>query len=278
LLEKRVFFERGIFLTISFRFCKVLEFKNTKGYFRPLQLTIEGTEEEAECKYIRSNIDDLVFDRSELETNPVNIDQSIIIKNSDLPPKVTISHYDGYIDLVVKKKGKVFNQVFYRYLEPNEFIIYHIKELNLFMFGAAQDVVDGFIREMNSNPGSGMKLEAIEIDFTSLQPLIPVIIGVWFGDMNKQYLRTAGYFGKNVDKSEEFNKALQGNAKISQLLFNYTFKNEPYTVGITRTGSVILYSRVKDPKTKIPDQRSEIQLAIQILINFILPGFIVKTY
>jgi len=63
-------------LTISFRFCKVLEFKNTKGYFRPLQLTIEGTEEEAECKYIRSNIDDLVFDRSELETNPVNIGSS----------------------------------------------------------------------------------------------------------------------------------------------------------------------------------------------------------
>lgn len=255
-------------MAVSYRFAVVNKFNNSE-YFKPIQLTLENMEEEAECKYHLVGENEITFERKDFSIT----DPEIILTDRahfDLPSSISIDKYQMYIDVVVNKKGKVFHQKFHRYLEPNEFYSYHIKELDILVFGGSQkDVVKQFIYEMNTDPNSGLELENIEVDFKNLQPLIPVISGVWFGDMNKQYLRTAGYFGKHVDKSEEFKRALDDNAKISQLIFDYLFQNERYTVGITKDCSIILYSRIKDRITKIPDIKSEILLAAQIYNNFI---------
>lgn len=254
---------------VSYKFCKVKKFTSISGYYKPVQLTLEGMEEEAECKFQKTETE-YSYTRDNLSVKQLDIISNEI---NQIPDQIIVNLYKAYVDIVVNKKGKVFHEIFYKYLEPNEFIIYYVKEINIFIFGSAsKDAVNQFIDYVNTDKNSGLELEPIEVDFKALQPLIPVIIGVWFGDMNKQYLKTAGYFGNHVDRSKEFTEAIEGKAKISQLLFNYEFKNEFFTVAVTRKGAVVLYSRIKDEKTKTPDIQSEIQLALQIFINFILPG------
>jgi hypothetical protein len=260
-------------MTVSYKFCLIKRFSESTDYYKPMQLTIENTEEEAECSFKTSEKPSLEYIKDELITEVPDISV-----DTKLPEKLSAIPYDVYIDMVVNKKGKVFHSIFYKYLEPNEFVMYHLKEINMMLFaGTQKDVATHFIKEINSDPSSGLELEEIEVDFKSLQPLIPVIIGVWFGDMNKQYLKSAGYFGRHVDKSEEFIKALEDEAEISQLMFDYMFNGQQCTVAVTKKGAVVLYSRIKDSKTKIPDIESEIQLASQIFSNFVLPGLKAKS-
>jgi hypothetical protein len=259
----------GIILAVSYRFCLIKAFNNQKEYYKPMQLTLEGMEEEAECKYSLVNTNEITFEKKDFEL----INPNIVLSREqidNLPNTISLDKYQIYIDILVNKKGKVFHKNFHRYLEPNEFFAYHVKELNIFIFsGTQKDVVKQFVHEINTDPNSGLILEDIEVDFKNLQPLVPVISGVWFGDMNKQFLRSAGYFGRHVDKSEEFKKALDGNAKISQLIFDYLFGKDIYSVGITKDSSIIMYSRIKDKINKIPDIKSEILLTTQIYNNFI---------
>lgn len=244
----------------SYRFCKVKKFEKTEGYYKPVQLTIEGLEEEAECKFTKTS-ESIFFQKEEIVSteNP----------NEQIYDNLTLLTYNGYLDLVVKKRGKVFQKEFTKYLEPKFFQMYFVKGLELFIFGASKEVVDEFIHQINSDPKSGLQLEPIEVDFSLMRSFISIITGVWFGDMNKQYLKTAGYFGSNVDRSKEFQEALDNDAKISQLLFDYSFQGDKYTIGITKDGAVILYANIKDSKTKRTDLRSEIQLALQVYLKFI---------
>lgn len=261
-------------MAISYRFCKILEFSRIEGYYKPLQLTIEGTEEEAECKFkVSDTVDPFVIDERSLLLNSEllkKVENPSILK---VPKQVTYIPYDAYIDIVINQAGKVYNKPFTRFLSPHQFNIYYLRELGYFLFAdTQQDVVTEFVDSMNIDSNSGLKLEPIEVDFDTLRPLVDVITGIWFGDMKEQYLKSAGYFGRHVDRSNPVQEALRDKAKIRSLLFDYTYNFEDLTVSVTKSGSVILYSRIKDPKTKKPDIKSEISLVTQIFVNFILPG------
>lgn len=262
-------------MPVSYRFVKVIKFGHREGYTKPIQLTLDGFEEEAECRYkLHPKYKQFSIKSSALTAIQPSLNQQFSYSLSD---EIKVIPYECYIEIIINKRGKVFHTEFNRYLEANEFIFYFLPELDMFLFAAQREVVDEFVKVMNSDPNSELELLPLDVNYKALQPLIPIITGVWFGDMNKQYLKTAGYFGKNVDKSIEFQQALEDNAKISQLLFDYHFNGETFTIAVTKNSSIILYSRVKYRQTKIPDISSEIQLALQIFVNFIIPGNITVT-
>src|SRR5690625_2433670 len=110
-------------MAASYRFCKILEFSKEDNYYRPLQLTIEVTEEEAVGKFSRSSQEQLVLPSEVLIVKHITLDS--FNHNS-----ITLVPYEGYIDLVVNQVGKVYQKNFTRFLRPNEFSIYYLKEFD----------------------------------------------------------------------------------------------------------------------------------------------------
>ncbi len=142
-------------MPVSYRFVRIKEFNNKQSHYEPMQLTLENLEEEAECKYSKSSKHEFQLLKRNLNINDPLLIDTLKKDNNNIipfiPEQLNMIPYEGYIDLVVNKKGKVFNSVFYKYLEPNEFLFYHLKELN-----------------------------KIEVDFSYLQSLIPVITGALY--------------------------------------------------------------------------------------------------
>lgn len=240
-------------MATSYTICLVETFLNKKEFRAGTQLTLPDTEEHPESYY-------------KLE------DENFIYLEKNGEPLV-VSKYNAYQDLVQNKHGKAFGRFFHWYLEPREFPIYHIPTLNIMLFGTGKQTVEVFLSQMKEDPESGFKCSKLEVDFCKLQPLLPMVSGAWFAELQKkkQYLKSAALFGPHVDKSEEFRAAAEAGV-ISLLFFPYSYFGKDLQLGVTKNGSIIFYNRIKNPVTKDVNIAAEISLVIELYRKFLDPN------
>lgn len=150
------------------------------------------------------------------------------------------NQYKCHHDYKHKKFGKAFNKTFSYYFEPKDFYLYYNKTDSLALIQTKTDIALDYIDKINS---SGFyKLIPVKVDFTSMYPLIPEVSGAWIADLKRAYLKTAGYFGPNVNKDEEFKKAAEeGQVSSLQMRYISQVSREEHTVTISKKGSIVIH-------------------------------------
>jgi hypothetical protein len=175
-------------------------------------------------------------------------------------------NFDQYIcqhDFIHNKSGRVFNMHFNRYFEPLNFYTYYREDINLSLIQTKTDAAVDFINKINGT--KYYELNPIQIDFKSMIPLITEVAGAWIADLKRAHLKTAGFFGPNVHKSEEYiEAALEGNVSSIQMKYISDKNNEEYYVAISKKGSVILYDT-------LPTVEDEIDLVYEVFSKLIKP-------
>ncbi|MCL7871009.1 hypothetical protein [Bacillus altitudinis] len=154
--------------------------------------------------------------------------------------------YKCHHDFKQNKTGKVFGKKFNYYFEPLNFDTYFSPNDNLAFISTKTEASLDFMKYLNSS--KHFKMEPIQIDFSKIYPLILEVAGAWIADIQKVHLRTAGYFGPNVHKSDEFKAAAnEGNVSSVNIKFCSAIDNEEYQITISKKGSITLYDSFKSP-------------------------------
>lgn len=150
----------------------------------------------------------------------------------------SIDRYIAHHELLVKKIGRAHGRMFNFYYEPYDFPFYYDNKRNLIYIGTNKEVAKSFLEHI----GREKDWEAVPIDYEAMTPFLPPITGAWFCELKLQYVSSAGYFGRHVDRSDEFKKAAK-NGHISVLYINVPWpdNNSPdFRVGITSKGSIVI--------------------------------------
>jgi len=196
--------------------------------------------------------------------------------NDDLDTHYKISHhnflegvnrYTAYHEIEVKKSGKANGSFFTSYYEQHEFSFYYDIKRSMINLRTNKAVSNSFVNAL----GLENDWPKVPIDFAAMTPFLPAITGAWFCELKQQYVRSAGYFGQHVDRSDEFKKAAECG-QISVLYINIAWpKGGPeYRVGITSEGSIVM-SKHLDLEEK------EIEIVSHVFDTYIAPTLVTRT-
>lgn len=162
--------------------------------------------------------------------------------------------YNCHHDYKHRMFGKVFGKTFHYYFEPKDFYMYYQRHNKLALIQTKTEIALDYIKRLTQS--NHFDIKPVNINFVKMYPLITEITGGWIADLNQTYLKTAGYFGPNVNKSEEFKQAAQiGEVSSLQIKFLSNFGEELY-IGISKKGSIILYDtfeRIEDEINVVMD-------------------------
>ncbi|MEK6455237.1 hypothetical protein [Caldifermentibacillus hisashii] len=218
----------------SYLLCKTNKF-NREGYFIPIQQDLFEHEGTSVAK---------------LEINKPDF-------------HLGFDQYECYYDYKHKTKGIVFNKPFNYYFEPLNFYAYYRDDLKLSLFQTKTDAAIEFTNKLNST--KHFDINPFNIQFNKIIPLIVDVAGAWIADLKRAHLRTAGFFGPNVHKSEEYKQAAEeGNVSSIQMKYISEKNNSEYYVAISRKGSIILYDT-------LPTIEDEIDLVYEVYSKLICP-------
>lgn len=175
------------------------------------------------------------------------------------------ARYNCHHEYIRKQHGIVYGQEFNYYFEPKDFYLYYSKDKELSLLQAKTEITLDFINHLNYS--GYYSFNPIKINFVNMYPLITEITGGWVANLKKTFLKTAAYYGPNVNKSDEFIQAAKiGEVSHLQIKYVSPFSGEELTVGISSKGSVILY----DSFERIED---EINIVLSIYETLIKPSF-----
>ncbi|GGB51814.1 hypothetical protein GCM10011409_31730 [Lentibacillus populi] len=174
--------------------------------------------------------------------------------------------FDQYIchnDYIHNTRGRVFNKDFNYYLEPLSFYSYYKEDENLLFIQTKTDAALDFISKLSRT--KEYNLETVKIDFKSMIPLITEVAGAWIADLKRAHLKTAGYFGHNVHRSEEYKEsAAEGNVSSIQMKYISLKSGKEHYIAISKKGSIILYDT-------FPTIEDEIDIVYEVYEQFIKP-------
>lgn len=166
-------------------------------------------------------------------------------------------------DYMHKKSGRVFNRNFNYYFEPLRFYAYFLEELNLVLVQTKGDAAIDFINKLNST--KSYDIQPVDMHFNKMIPLITEVAGAWIANLNRAHLKTAGLFGPNVHKSEEYIEAAsEGNVSAIQMKYILDKSKVEYYVMISKKGSIVLYDTFDTIE-------SEIELVYDVFSKIINP-------
>lgn len=152
-------------------------------------------------------------------------------------------NFDQYIchhDFRHNRSGRVFKKDFTYYFEPLDFYTYHNPNNDLTLVQTKTEIAIDFIQKLRST--NKYDMEPVDIDFNSMIPHIPEVGGAWIANLKRAHLKTAGYFGPHVNKSDEYKEAArEGNVSSIQMNYIGRATNKEYTVTISKKGSIVLY-------------------------------------
>ncbi|MFD2628819.1 hypothetical protein [Oceanobacillus kapialis] len=175
-------------------------------------------------------------------------------------------NFDQYLchhDYVHNTRGRVFNKDFNYYLEPLSFYAYLKADEELLFTQTKTDAALDFISKLNNT--KEFLLSPVSIDFKKMIPLITEVAGAWIADLKRTHLKTAGYFGPNVHRSEEYKEAAaEGNVSSIQMYYTSIKSGNEHYVAISKKGSIILYDT-------FPTIEEEIDMVYEIYSKFIKP-------
>lgn len=210
---------------------------NTNGFYVPVQNTLFENEVEGEAiTYIKKH------------------------KNNF---HLTYNQYKCHHDYRHNKTGRVFQKDFSYYFEPLDFYLYKSFTNKLTLIQAKTEVAVDFINKLNIT--GEYTINPIEINFEKMIPKITEIGGAWFANLKKAHLKSAGYFGPNVNKSEEY-KAATKEGNISSIQINYVNRvtSNEHIILISKKGTIVLYDGFETIE-------EELDLVTQIYDSLIKP-------
>jgi len=225
-----------IILAKSFLVCETKVF-NEDDYLIPIQLELDELKDEGTAQI------SLKMNRQDFH---LGFDQYIC-------------HYD----YVHNKAGIVFNRPFTRYFEPIQFYTYYNSALGLSLIQTRTEAANDFKKEINRT--REYNLSTVIMNFEKMIPLITEVAGAWIADLNRAHLKTAGYFGPDVHKSEEYKEAAaEGN--ISSIMMKYIGEKTgiEHTINISKKGSLTIYDTV-------PTIEEELDIINEIYLKLIKP-------
>ncbi|PID00804.1 hypothetical protein [Sporosarcina sp. P29] len=220
----------------SFLVCKTNIFK-VEDYLIPTQLQLEELEDEGTAQ----------------------ISLSMNHKSFHLGFDQYLCHYD----YVHNKSGIVFNRPFTHYFEPMQFYTYYNNENNLALIQTRTEAAIDFKKEINRT--KEYNLSTVVMNFEKMIPLITEVAGAWIADLNRAHLKTAGYFGPDVHKSEEYKEAAsEGN--VSSIMMKYISQStgNEHTINISKKGSLTIYDT-------LPTLEEELDIVNEIYLKLIKP-------
>lgn len=220
----------------SFLICKTETF-NEEDYLIPIQLKLDELEDEGTAE------------------------ASLKINQQDF--HLGFNQYYCHYDYIHNKSGMVFNRLFTRYFEPLNFYTYHNRELKLAFIQTRTEAAIDFKKELNRT--KLYNLSTVFMNFEKMIPLITEVAGAWIADLNRAHLKTAGYFGPDVHKSDEYIEAAsEGN--ISSIMMKYIGDKTgiEHTINISKKGSLTIYDTLETIE-------EEIELVQEIYLKLIKP-------
>lgn len=173
-------------------------------------------------------------------------------------------NFDKYIchhDYKHNAHGRVFQKSFSYYFEPLNFYTYNNPSNALTLIQTKTDVALDFISKLSQT--GEYNVEPVVVDFKSMIPHIDEVAGAWIADLKRAHLKTAGFFGPHVNKSEEYKRAAE-EGNVSSISIKFTSNSKEYTVLISGKGSIVLY----DSFNTIEE---ELDLILQIYEQLIKP-------
>lgn len=169
--------------------------------------------------------------------------------------------YSCHHDYKVKTFGKVYNNTFNYYFLPKDFNMFYNKNSKLIIISLKSDIALDFIKNLNQH--RFFDLSPIKIDFKAIAPYITEMSGVWVSGLNRTHVKTVGYFGPYVNKSEEFIEASrEGEVSSVQMQYVYPKTGEEHTINISQKGTITLYDNFE----RIED---ELDIIISVYNNII---------
>lgn len=175
-------------------------------------------------------------------------------------------NFDQYLchnDFIHNTRGRVFNRDFNYYIEPLSFYSYYRENKNLLYIQTKTEAALDYISKLNKTHEYG--LDPVSVNFNKMIPHITEVAGVWIADLKRINLKTAGYFGPNVHRSEEYKEAAaEGNVSSIHIKYIGDKTRKEHYIVISNKGSVILY----DSFQTLED---EIEIVTEVFEKFIYP-------
>ncbi len=139
--------------------------------------------------------------------------------------------------------GRALGMQFEQFVTPYKFPVYVLaasrETKGTFVVCTKGKVAEDCVKRLNTKLESFVVVEK-HLDFRKLRALIGSIRGAWFQKMDVANLATAGLFGPDVGRSEEFAHA-ERHGRLHSLTAPYPFNAAEYLVTITEAGSVIVF-------------------------------------
>lgn len=153
--------------------------------------------------------------------------------------------YDAIHEFLVKLKypARARGRTFSEYITPYKFPFYLQKDTNnqasYLITQTKSQVSKDFIHRLNKWV-THFKVKPIEVDIDSVKPLVRVIRGAWFRDLQAANISSTGVFGPHVDRSDEFKHAAS-IGKLRALIINFPIDDKTFTIMITEEAGIVLY-------------------------------------
>lgn len=223
---------RGIIMVSSYLLCDINNFYNKDNYLKPIQQELLPNEGKPEV-------------RVELKSN--------FFHNG-------FKQYRCHHDFRHNVFGKVYGHEFNYFLEPLDFNMF--KNDDIALISVRKEVALDFINHLSET--GHYNLDPVEVNFTNMYPLITEVSGAWIADLKRAHVRTAAFFGSNVNKSTDFlDAASEGN--VSSIRINFVFRGREYSILISKDGIVVI-------QTLVDTFEDEIDLVMDIYEKLINPA------
>lgn len=213
----------------------------------------------------------------EEDSYQVPIQESLLKHEGEPLINISIKHrnffdqidlYNCHHDYKHKKHGKAFNQEFTYFFEPKDFYLFYDSQESLAVVSAKTDISIDYVKILSEY--APFKMEPIKVDFEKIAPLINEMSGVWVSGLKRMHLKTAGFFGPYVNKSNEFIEAAkEGDVSSIQMQYVSPRTDAEHTIGISQKGSIILYDSFKSIEDEIEMVQS---IYFNIIKNPLLSG------
>lgn len=154
-----------------------------------------------------------------------------------------LDQYDCHHDFKHNKKGRVFQRDFSYYFEPFDFLTYHNSNDGLTLVQIKTEIALDYVHQLNLS--GYFNIEPVMMRFDKMIPYIHEIKGAWISELKGAHLKTAGYFGTNVNLSEEYKETAE-EGKISSMVIQFISNKNgtEYTITLSNKGSIYISNKL----------------------------------
>lgn len=142
----------------------------------------------------------------------------------------------------IEQEILVNEQIIYSYQIPKNFYIYYFTSLNYLFIDAPKDVANNFIKDLTNQYEALYEFNEVNFNFFRISRETNYNAkGAWFST-SEVTVTSKAFYGNEIVSDNEIDQALQEN-RISFFMFRFDLLNQANTVGISKSGSIVIYNR-----------------------------------